>query len=69
MDLSFAVQFLSVLRIANEGEEFKKRYEGRLVNVEEDMDTQIANLKLEAMKISIDTQRPDQLKYLNSWKL
>jgi adenosylhomocysteinase len=36
--------------------------------VPEEIDRQIARLKLDAMGIQIDTLTPEQEKYLNSWE-
>jgi adenosylhomocysteinase len=35
----------------------------------EEIDTDIANLKLKSMGISIDKLTPDMLEYLNSWQM
>ena len=38
-------------------------------SVPEDIDKEIARLKLESMNISIDVLTPEQEKYLNSWEM
>jgi len=64
MDMSFANQALAA--------EFMVRNTGKLENkvhsVPEDIDKEIARLKLAAMDISIDVLTPQQVKYLNSWE-
>jgi len=36
--------------------------------VPEDIDREIARLKLESMGVTIDTLTEEQIKYLNSWQ-
>jgi adenosylhomocysteinase len=40
----------------------------RVYSVPEDIDREIARLKLEAMQVSLDVLTPQQLTYLNSWE-
>jgi adenosylhomocysteinase len=40
----------------------------RVYSVPEDIDKEIARLKLAAMGIQIDVLSEDQVKYLNSWE-
>ncbi len=64
MDMSFANQALSLEFIAqNAGTLEKKVY-----SVPAEIDRQIARLKLEGMKIQIDTLSSEQQAYLNSWE-
>jgi adenosylhomocysteinase len=42
--------------------------EKRVYKVPEDIDSQIAQLKLEAMNIHIDELTDEQIAYLNSWE-
>jgi adenosylhomocysteinase len=63
MDMSFANQALSAEYMAKEGESLEKKVHG----VPEEIDKEIARLKLESMGIEIDTLTDLQTKYLNSW--
>jgi adenosylhomocysteinase len=63
MDMSFANQALSAEYMAKEGETLEKKVYG----VPEEIDKEIARLKLESMGIEIDTLTDLQTKYLNSW--
>lgn len=65
MDMSFANQALSAEFLAREG----KKLEKKVYRVPENIDKQIAELKLDAMNISIDSLTPEQQKYLSSWEL
>ncbi len=38
-----------------------------IYNIPQDLDQEIARLKLEAMGISLDVLTKDQLEYINSW--
>ncbi len=63
MDMSFANQALSVLYLLdNEG-----KLSPRVFNVPPEIDSSVARLKLESMKIEIDILTPRQAKYLKSW--
>jgi len=64
MDLSFANQALSLEYIIQHGEEL----ENRVYTIPEDIDREIARLKLESMNINIDTLTKQQEKYLASWE-
>ncbi len=64
MDMSFANQALSVEHIARHYMELEKK----VYSVPEEIDRQIALLKLEAMGVHIDTLSDEQRKYLNSWE-
>jgi adenosylhomocysteinase len=64
MDMSFANQALAAGYIVKEG-----RHLGPGVyKVPEEIDREIARLKLQAMRIEIDTLTPEQEHYLNSWE-
>jgi len=64
MDMSFANQALSLEYLARNGETL----ENMVYSVPDDIDHQIARLKLEEMKVSIDQLTPEQIEYLNSWE-
>ena len=65
MDMSFANQALGMEYIVkNQG-----KLECKLHTLPESIDYEIASLKLEAMGIKIDTLTPEQIEYLNSWKI
>ena len=64
MDMSFANQALSAeYMVKNAGQLKNKVYA-----VPDEIDKEIARLKLEAMEINIDVLTPEQVKYLNSWQ-
>ncbi|RME87341.1 MAG: adenosylhomocysteinase [Anaerolineae bacterium] len=64
MDMSFANQALSAeYIIKNPG-----KLERRVYTVPEEIDKEIARLKLEAMGVQIDTLTEEQINYLNSWE-
>ncbi len=64
MDMSFANQALSAEYIVKNAEELEKR----VYAVPQDIDAEIARLKLDAMGVKIDTLTEEQIKYLNSWE-
>ncbi len=64
MDMSFANQALSVEYVVKSGTQLGKQVYG----VPENIDKEIARLKLEAMDIRIDALTPEQKKYLESWE-
>lgn len=64
MDMSFANQALSAEYMVKNGKDLKKI----VYSVPEDIDKEIARLKLEAMGINIDTLTEEQVRYLNSWQ-
>jgi len=64
MDMSFANQALCLEHLAKSG----GGLEPRVYPVPEDIDRQVARLKLESMGISIDTLTPEQRQYLTSWE-
>ena len=64
MDMSFANQALSAEYMVQHASELKNIVYG----VPEDIDRNIARLKLDAMGIKIDTLTEEQVKYLASWE-
>jgi adenosylhomocysteinase len=64
MDMSFANQALSLEYMVKHADELEKTVYG----VPEEIDHEIARLKLEAMGIRIDALTDEQEKYLNSWE-
>ena len=64
MDMSFANQALAAVYMFKNG----KNLENKVYTVPEDIDRNIARLKLEAMGINIDTLTSEQEAYLNSWE-
>jgi adenosylhomocysteinase len=64
MDMSFANQALSLEYMARHGRELEKR----VYSVPQEIDRQIAELKLQAMGVQIDSLSDEQRKYLSSWE-
>jgi adenosylhomocysteinase len=64
MDMSFANQALSLEYLMKN----YKKLEKKVYSVPEDIDKEIARLKLEAMNVNIDTLTNEQVKYLGSWE-
>jgi adenosylhomocysteinase len=64
MDMSFANQALSAMYMAQNAKSLKPN----VYTVPEEIDKEVARLKLAAMNVSIDTLTPDQEKYLASWE-
>jgi adenosylhomocysteinase len=65
MDMSFANQALCAEYIAKNYRKLQKK----VYSVPEQIDKNIAFLKLKAMGIKIDTLTPEQKKYLSSWEM
>ena len=65
MDMSFANQALCSEYMVHEAKKLKKT----VYPVPEDIDREIARLKLASMGIKIDTLTPEQKKYLSSWEM
>lgn len=65
MDMSFANQALAVELMYKKGREFEKQ----VYSVPEEIDKEIARLKLASMGIAIDSLTEEQEKYLQSWEL
>ncbi|HEV2490839.1 MAG TPA: adenosylhomocysteinase [Candidatus Acidoferrales bacterium] len=63
MDMSFANQALSVEHLIKNAGKFKKQ----VYAVPEEIDSQIARLKLESLNTQIDKLTPEQEQYLASW--
>ena len=64
MDMSFANQALSAEYMMKNADQL----ENKVYGVPDEIDAEIARLKLEAMGINIDVLTPEQTKYLNSWQ-
>ncbi len=64
MDMSFANQALCLEYMAKN----RGRLEIRVYPVPEEIDKQVARLKLNSMGISIDSLTPEQTEYLTSWE-
>ena len=64
MDMSFANQALSAEYMLKNSQEL----DNQVYSVPEEIDRQIAAIKLEAIGIDIDKLTDEQVKYLNSWE-
>jgi adenosylhomocysteinase len=64
MDMSFANQALSLDHLARHHSEL----ENRVYDVPEEIDSEVARLKLHAMGVEIDTLTEEQVRYLASWE-
>jgi len=64
MDMSFANQALCAAYIAANAAKLEKR----VYDVPDEIDKEVAQLKLHAMGIAIDTLTAEQERYLNSWE-
>lgn len=64
MDMSFANQALSAEYMVKNASNLEKK----VYSVPEDIDKEIARIKLAAMGVKIDTLTAAQVKYLNSWE-
>ncbi len=64
MDMSFANQALCLEYIVKN----RQRLEPKVYPVPEEIDKQVARLKLNSMGIDIDTLTPEQKEYLTSWE-
>ena len=64
MDMSFANQALSAEYMVKNADKLQNIVYG----VPEEIDREIARLKLESMNVNIDQLTEEQIKYLNSWK-
>jgi adenosylhomocysteinase len=64
MDMSFANQALSVAYIAENHADLKEQ----VYSVPQEIDAEVARLKLEAMGMAIDALTPEQTEYLESWE-
>jgi len=64
MDMSFANQALSAEYMIKNGASLEKKVYG----VPDEIDREIARLKLQSMGVQVDTLSAEQVKYLNSWE-
>lgn len=64
MDMSFANQFLGLMRLAKEGKDLSPR----VYDVEPAQDEEVARLKLETMGVGIDTLTEEQKAYLTDYE-
>jgi adenosylhomocysteinase len=64
MDMSFANQALSLEYMVKNAEVLNNK----VYSVPEEIDRDIARLKLDAMEVAIDTLTEEQIAYLNSWE-
>jgi adenosylhomocysteinase len=64
MDMSFANQSLSFEYMLQNAE----KLENKVYTLPEELDREIAKIKLDAMGVKIDTLSPEQKKYLESWE-
>jgi adenosylhomocysteinase len=65
MDLSFALQALCTRYIAMNG----RKLEGGVYEVPQEIDEQVAHLKLSSLGLSVDIMTQEQKKYLSSWDI
>jgi adenosylhomocysteinase len=63
MDISFALQALSILYLAQNHEKLSNK----VYSYPEELDRKVALLKLESLGISIDTLTKEQEEYLNEF--
>lgn len=66
MDMSFANQFMSQLRLA-ESSKKGKRLENKVYDISTEQDQEIAGVKLATMGLKIDKLTPEQEKYQNDY--
>jgi len=64
MDMSFANQALSIEYMIKNADKLEKK----VYSVPDEIDREIARLKLNAMGVQIDVLTPEQEKYLHSWE-
>jgi adenosylhomocysteinase len=64
MDMSFANQALSAVYMQENADTLANQ----VYSVPEEVDKEIARIKLSAMGVKIDTLTPEQVEYLNSWQ-
>lgn len=64
MDMSFANQFMSILRLAKEGKNMKPD----VYEIPRSQDEEVARVKLDNMGIKIDKLSKEQEKYLTGWE-
>jgi adenosylhomocysteinase len=66
MDMSFANQFMSQLRLAELAKK-GKRLENKVYDIPPEQDQEIAGLKLSTMGFGIDKLTPEQVKYMSDY--
>jgi adenosylhomocysteinase len=66
MDMSFANQFMSQIRLA-ELDKKGKRLENKVHDIPVEQDHEIAALKLKTQNLTIDRLTPEQLKYITDY--
>ena len=66
MDLSFAIQLLSILHIAKSAASSDRLLKSGLYNIPGEIDDEVSRIKLEAMGVEIDSPTPEQLEYMKS---
>jgi adenosylhomocysteinase len=64
MDISFALQALAVEHLVRCAGEL----EPRVLNVPDEIDAEVARLKLESLGVEIDALTPEQRPYLSAWE-
>jgi len=64
MDMSFANQALGLEYMVKNADKLEKKVYG----IPEEIDQEIARLKLAAMGVEIDKLTPEQISYLASWE-
>ena len=64
MDMSFANQFMSILRLAKEGKNLKPD----VYEIPRSQDEEVARVKLDSMGIEIDKLSKEQVEYLTGWE-
>lgn len=64
MDMSFANQALACEYLVKKGKQLEKK----VYKLPEELDLEIARLKLKSMGVTIDTLSPAQKKYISSWQ-
>ena len=65
MDMSFANQALASEYLVKQASKLSKKVH----KLPDDVDNEIARLKLASMGVKIDTLTPEQVEYLNSWEM
>jgi len=63
MDMSFANQFLSLVRLSREGRSLSHKVH----DIDPAQDQDVARLKLQTMSLGIDTLTPEQVKYASDY--
>ncbi|MCC7439529.1 MAG: adenosylhomocysteinase [Armatimonadetes bacterium] len=66
MDMSFANQFMSQIRLA-EMDKSGERWENKVYDIPAEQDQEIARLKLGTMSIGIDELTPEQIEYMDNY--